>query len=164
MLEQLDLWLASKDIGVCWYGMGKVNEAEYEGLQFVIMLAFGKGEKEEFRKDYTKATRKTKEEIWKGDLLQKAVDVVRFAPSACNTQPWMVEAMSNLLDVYRDSRKKSMMPKAKVTFYNTIDMGIFMCLLEIVLAHEKYEFDRMLCQENLAERNQVKIAEYVLSS
>lgn len=26
MFEQLDLYLASKNIGVCWYGMGKVNE------------------------------------------------------------------------------------------------------------------------------------------
>jgi len=163
MFEQLDLWMASKGIGVCWYGVGKVDKAEYEGLPFVIMLAFGKGEKEEFRKDYTKATRKAKEEIWRGDLLQEVRDVVRFAPSACNTQPWMVETMLNHLDINRDSRKRSMMPESKVTFYNTIDMGIFMCFLEIVLAHEKYDFDRILCQENLIERNKVRIAKYILS-
>jgi len=38
MFEQLDLYLASKDIGVCWYGMGKTQEAEYENLKFVIMM------------------------------------------------------------------------------------------------------------------------------
>lgn len=111
MLEQLDLWMASKDIGVCWYGMGKIDETKYEELEFVIMLTFGKGKKEEFRKDYTKATRKTKEEIWKGKLLQEVRNVVRYAPSSCNTQPWMVKTMSNHLDIYRDSRKKSMIPK-----------------------------------------------------
>ena len=30
MFEQLDLYLASKNIGVCWYGMGKVNEPQLE--------------------------------------------------------------------------------------------------------------------------------------
>ncbi|MFP4697303.1 MAG: nitroreductase family protein [Eubacteriales bacterium] len=163
MLEQLDLWMASKDIGVCWYGMGKTNELEYEGLPFVIMLAFGKGDKEEFRQDYTKAKRKKIEEIWKGEILQNIGNVVRFAPSACNTQPWVVENMSNHLNIYRDSKKKSMMPKSKVTFFNTIDMGIFICFLEIVLKHEKYNFDRLLCEENLAKREKIKIAEYILS-
>jgi hypothetical protein len=42
MCEQVDLYLASKDIGVCWYGMGKTEKPEYENLQFVIMMALGK--------------------------------------------------------------------------------------------------------------------------
>lgn len=164
LLEQLDLWMASKGIGVCWYGVGKTDQVEYEGLEFVIMLAFGKGEKEEFRKDYTKAKRKPLEEIWQGNSLQEVANVVRYAPSTCNTQPWLIEIVGNQLNLYRDSKKRGMMPESKVIFYNTIDMGIFMCFLEITLGHERYDFNRTLLQENLGERDQVQIAQYTLNT
>ena len=58
MAQQLDLWMASKNIGACWYGMGKPVEMRYNGLDFVIMIAIGKAEEKDFRKDYTKAKRK----------------------------------------------------------------------------------------------------------
>lgn len=48
MVEQLDLYLANKDIGVCWYGMGKTQESDYGNLKFVIMLALGKGQLGDF--------------------------------------------------------------------------------------------------------------------
>jgi len=66
MFEQLDLYLANKDIGVCWYGMGQTQELEYENLKFVIMMALGKGQPSEFRRDYTKCKRKETQEIWNG--------------------------------------------------------------------------------------------------
>ena len=49
MAEQLDLWLAAKNIGACWYGMGKTSEMKYNGLDFVIMIAIEKVE-EDFKK------------------------------------------------------------------------------------------------------------------
>lgn len=89
MFEQLDLYLASKDIGVCWYGMGKTKESMNENLEFVIMMALGKGKTNEFRKDYKKCKRKERQEFWTGSSgLENIADVVKYAPSACNTQPW----------------------------------------------------------------------------
>ena len=41
--EQLDLWLVSRDIGTLWFGIGKVEEASFEGLDFVIMMAILSG-------------------------------------------------------------------------------------------------------------------------
>ncbi len=38
MLEQLDLWLVSQNIGTCWYGMSRPKQKTYQGLPFVIML------------------------------------------------------------------------------------------------------------------------------
>ena len=36
------------------------------------------------------------------------------------------------------------MPADRVTFYNRIDMGIFMCFLDICLQHENRQFERKL--------------------
>jgi hypothetical protein len=140
--------LASKDIGVCWYGMGKSQEAEYESLKFVIMMSLGKGEPREFRKDYTKCKRKETQEIWTGiSGYENISDVVKYAPSACNTQPWRVVREKNKLKIYRTTNIKSIMPKEKVPFYNSIDMGIFLYFLEVTFVHNNISFQRVLPKE-----------------
>ena len=90
--QQLDLYLASRDIGALWFGIGKVSELQYNGLDFVIMIAIAKMPAEKFRKDMFKSKRKPLEEIWCGNDYREIGNIVRFAPSACNTQPWKVEA------------------------------------------------------------------------
>lgn len=113
MGEQLDLWLADNNIGACWYGMGKTEETNCQGLPFVIMIAIEKVSEQEFRVDYTKAKRKSIEEIWKGRYLSNVSDVVRYAPSACNTQPWLVKNEKNRLTVFRVRGKRGIMPTEK---------------------------------------------------
>lgn len=148
MFEQLDLYLANKDIGVCWYGMGKTQESEYENLEFVIMMALGKGQPSEFRRDYTKCKRKETQEIWNGAPgLEAIAEVVKYAPSACNTQPWRVICEKNKLKIYRTTNVKSIMPKDKVPFYNLIDLGIFLYFLELALLHNNISFQRFLYKE-----------------
>ena len=44
--------------------------------------------------------RKPLPEIWRGSSLGVA-EIARFAPSACNTQPWIVENTGKDLLVYR---------------------------------------------------------------
>lgn len=120
MFEQLDLYLASKDIGVCWYGMGKTQEAMNGNLDFVIMLALGKGEAFEFRKDYRKAKRKEINEIWTGGSnLMHIAETVKYAPSACNTQFWRIIAEKNIVKIYRSTKIKSIMPKEKAPYLYT---------------------------------------------
>ena len=148
MFEQLDLYLASKNIGVCWYGMGKTEETEYKGLKFVIMLALGRAEPSEFRKDYRKCKRKETEEIWSGvNGLEIIAEVAKYAPSSCNTQPWRVICEDNKLKVYRTTSIKSIMPKDKVPFYNSIDLGIFLYFLELALLYNDISFRRFLLKE-----------------
>ena len=36
------------------------------------------------------------------------------------------------------------MPEEKVSFYNCIDMGIFICFMDICLAHRGIDFDKIL--------------------
>jgi nitroreductase len=164
MFEQLDLYLASKNIGVCWYGMGKVKEPRYNNLQYIIMMALGKGEESGFRKDYKKSRRKETSIIWKGDLSSEIADFVKYAPSACNSQPWRVICENNALKIYRTTKIKSIMPKGKVPFYNSIDIGIFLYFIELALSHNKISFSRILSPENTEnnDSNLIPVATYIL--
>ena len=145
--QQLDFYLVSKNIGTLWFGIGKVDEPQYEGLDFVIMIAIAKVPDEaKFRKDMFKSKRTPVEEIWTGEVVLGATDIVRFAPSACNTQPWIVEHEVDELKVFRYKKlgKRGIMPADKVSYYNQIDMGIFLCFMDLCLAQEGIEYERTL--------------------
>ncbi len=141
--EQLDLYLTHKNIGTLWFGIGKTEEPQYENLDFVIMIAVAKiTDHTKFRKDMFQAKRKPIQEIWVGEHIKGVTEIARFAPSACNTQPWIVEHTKDKLYVYRYKKpgKRGIMPADKVSFYNQIDMGIFLCFLELCLLHERIQY------------------------
>lgn len=144
--QQLDLMLASMNIGSLWFGIGKTEVRSESGLDFVIMLAIAKVEETAFRKDMFKSKRKPLEEIWIGDHYQSIAQIARFAPSACNTQPWIVESGEQELKVYRYQKpgKRGIMPADKVSWYNRIDIGIFLLFLEVCMEHEGLAFERTL--------------------
>lgn len=77
MGEQIDLWLAGRDIGALWFGIGKPKEKDGATLSV-------------FR--------------------------------------------------YKKPGKRGIMPADKVRFYNRIDIGIFVFMLEKCLEHEGYSF------------------------
>lgn len=143
--EQIDLYLASENIGALWFGIGKPEEKQRNGLDYVIMISIAKMPEDKFRKDMFKSKRKPLEEIWNGDTLNIA-EIVRFTPSACNTQPWIVENTGKELLVYRYKKpgKRGIMPAELVRYYNKIDIGIFLFMLEVCLEHENISFERSL--------------------
>ena len=144
--EQMDLYLVSQNIGTLWFGIGKPDEQTYDGLDYVIMIAIHKVSDESlYRKDMFKAKRKPLEEIWRGDTLGVA-EIARFAPSACNSQPWFVKSDGNVLEVYRYKKpgKRGIMPAKAVAYYNRIDIGIFLCILEICMAKQGISVKREL--------------------
>ncbi len=159
--EQVDLYLAAHDIGALWFGIGKTDARQDEGLDYVIMIAISKMDRGKFRKDMFKAKRKPLDEIWTGDDMNIA-DIVRFSPSACNTQPWIIENDDRTLKVfrYRKPGKRGIMPAVLVTFYNRIDMGIFLFLLEVCLKNEGYVFERETYPDQDDEAQKALIAQY----
>lgn len=164
--EQLDLYLVQHNIGSLWFGIGKADLEEYDGMKFVIMIAVHKINDETlYRKDMYKAKRKSLDEIWSGDNLGIA-DITRFAPSACNTQPWYVENIDGTLKVYRYKKpgKRGIMPVAKITFYNRIDIGIYLCILEICMMKNKIEFERKLFIDEGNDAELTPVAEYTVSA
>jgi hypothetical protein len=160
MFEQLDLYLASMNIGVCWYGFGKTQGKHKKPLEFVIMLAFGKCLEKDFRKDMYKSKRKDVNQIWQGEVAREIANIVRFAPSSCNMQPWRIRSEENKIQVFRTTNVNSIMPQAKRPYYNSIDMGIFLCFLEIVLHKNSYKFERELFDIYNEDEEEIKIAEY----
>lgn len=148
--QQLDLILASMNIGTLWFGIGKTDVESDAGLDFVIMIAIAKMDESKFRKNMFKSKRKLLEEIWSGEHYLEIANIARFAPSACNTQPWMVESSKQELRVFRYKKpgKRGIMPADKVSFYNRIDIGIFLLVLELCLEHEGIAFGRVLFDDN----------------
>ena len=163
--EQLDLYLVSKNIGTLWFGIGKVKEKELDGLDYVIMIAIAKVDSDDkFRKDMYKSKRKTVEEIWNGSSYLDIANIVRFAPSACNTQPWLVDATEKEINVYRYRKagKRGIMPKDMVIYYNQIDMGIFLCFLELCLDKNSIKYERKMFVEENLEFEKNLIASYII--
>lgn len=161
--EQLDLYLVSKDIGTLWFGIGKPEEKEIDGLEYVIMIQLAKVDSpDKFRKDMFKSKRKEVSEIWDGDKYLDIANIVRFAPSACNTQPWKVIEKDDELEVYRYRKegKRGIMPKNKVIYYNQIDIGIFLYFLELCLKHNNLDYIRELFIEEDHEQENNLTAKY----
>ncbi len=159
--EQLDLYLVSKNIGTLWFGIGKVKESKVDDLDFVIMIAIAKVDSsDKFRKDMYKSKRKAIEDIWNGDYLLDIANIVRFAPSACNSQPWFVDSKDNKLYIYRKLGKRGIMPRALISYYNQIDMGIFLCFLDLCLDKNNLSYKRELYIDKKSETEPNLIAEY----
>ena len=165
--EQLDLYLVSKNIGTLWFGIGKPEEKELDGLDFVIMMAIRKVDtQDKFRKDMYKSKRKELSEIWEGDSFLDIANIVRFAPSACNTQPWRVLSSDNELKVYRYRKegKRGIMPKDKVIYYNQIDIGIFLCFLELCLENSNLSYNRKTYVEENHDNENNLVAVYKIKN
>ena len=164
--EQLDLYLVSKNIGTLWFGIGKVKEKQLDGLDFVIMIAIAKVDDEtKFRKDMYKSKRKELSEIWNGEYYLDIANIERFTPSACNTQPWIVDSSEKQLKVhrYRKPGKRGIMPVDMVKYYNQIDIGIFLCFLEICLNKNNIKFERTLHVEENVDNEKNLTATYELN-
>ena len=170
MLEQWDLYLATLNIGVCWYGMCKVEETEKNGLKYGIMLCFGKCGEDDFRKDTSEFKRKDTDDFWAtgesssyGDLVfGKVGQIVRLAPSAVNSQPWEVEQEGNVLNVYRVKGNTPVLSRILFKHWNKVDIGIFLTFLEVALESEGYSFTRTLHKDTDTQKK-VLTATYTIS-
>jgi hypothetical protein len=92
-----------------------------------------------------KSKRKSVEEIWEGVKIPGVSDIVRFAPSACNSQPWYVKHDGEIsVYRYRKPGKRGIMPADKVSFYNRIDIGIIICFMDLCLWHNGVGFEKTL--------------------
>lgn len=120
MLQQCDLFLSSLGLGSCWLGMAKTKAPAQDGLEFVIMLAFGTAQDSAHRTNSTEFSRKPLSEISSGQ--DPRLEAVRLAPSATNSQPWYFVCGDGRIDVYR--RQLGVLKAALYDTMNQIDMGI----------------------------------------
>ena len=163
LAEQIDLYLSYENIGCCWYGVGKPDHSTMDGdLAYVIMLVFAKQPEQLFRKDVSKASRLPLTDIYSGSRFRHIVQHCRYAPSACNTQPWRVEDLKNGLAVYRVFRKRGIMKKNLVAYYHQIDLGIFLLFLDLSLEHEQLYYERVLYEDEYREESGSLTARYAI--
>lgn len=101
LFQQMDLYLQTLGLGVCWLGMGRMNPkttSEVEGMKFVIMLAFGYPKGDQLRHDLKGFKRKPMDQIT--DKPDAKLEPARLAPSAVNSQLWFFTHEGDTIHVY----------------------------------------------------------------
>ncbi|OPX43213.1 nitroreductase family protein [Ruminiclostridium hungatei] len=130
IMQQVDLFLSANNIGSCWLGVAKPNKnvpQAKDGLQYVIMLAFGNASGAVHRESTQQFRRKSLAEITSIEGAEQLLEPVRLAPSAGNSQTWFFTGDTREIIV---SRKKAGIIKAQLYGkMNHIDSGIALCHL-----------------------------------
>ena len=101
LFQQMDLYLQTLGLGVCWLGLGQMNPKTtqpVEGMKFVIMMAFGYPKGDQLRHDRKGFKRKALEQI--ADRVDLKLEPARLAPSAVNSQNWYFTHEGNAIHVY----------------------------------------------------------------
>ncbi len=143
-IERLELYLQSKGVGVCWYGFGRTKEKKFDEKDFIIMLALGHLKPEELRSDVSEFKRNKLEDIFSGSFDNRVAEAARLSPSACNSQPWRIESNEHEISVYRTEGNSSIMRGSIKKYFNTIDIGIFLAILEVALENFGYEYEKTM--------------------
>jgi nitroreductase len=147
LLQQMDLYLSANNLGSCWLGMAKPSKEvpqQKNGLEFVIMLAFGNSKEPVHREEVSAFKRNKITEISSLVGLEELLEPARIAPSASNTQAWYFSGDNTDIIV---SRKKLNMIKAPLYGkMNQIDIGIALLHLWLSLDHQNksvsYDFNK----------------------
>jgi len=101
LFQQMDLYLQTLGLGVCWLGMGRMNpktSTQVENMKFVTMLAFGYPRGDQLRQTAKQFKRKAMEQIT--DRSDPGLEPARLAPSAVNSQPWFFTHAEDTIHVY----------------------------------------------------------------
>ena len=123
LFQQMELYLQSLGLGVCWLGLGRMNPkttTQVAGMQFVILLAFGHPKGDRLRHDLKQFKRKTPEQI--ADRPDPRLEPARLAPSAVNGQPWYFVHDEDAVHTYCKSKG------------NRLDVGIALAHLYVANA------------------------------
>ena len=136
MMQQIDLFLSNSGIGSCWLGLAKPSKEvmpSNNGLEYVIMLAFGNCEKDIYRSKEEEFNRKPISEQTDMKEQWEILKPVRLAPSSSNTQPWYFSGTKDKIIVSRE--KLNMFKEPLYGKMNQIDIGIALCHLVLSLEH-----------------------------
>ena len=136
ILQQIDLYLSANNLGSCWLGMAKPSKQVPEmknGLEFVIMIAFGNANGPVQRDSIPEFNRKKIASISDINDAEEFTVPVWLAPSASNSQPWFLSGTPDRIIV---SREKLNLLRAPIYGkMNQIDIGIGLCHLWLTCEH-----------------------------
>lgn len=148
ILQQIDLYLSANNLGSCWLGMAKPSKQVAKvknGLEFVIMIAFGNTNEPVHRESSSEFKRNNLSSISQILDVDELLEPVRLAPSASNTQPWFFSGNQDEITVSREK-----LNLIKIPLYgkmNQIDIGIALCHLWLSLDHQgknvSFDFEKI---------------------
>lgn len=136
MFQQLDLYLQSIGLGVCWLGMGRLDKKKTvdveskDDLEFAIMLTFGEPKGDALRSDISQFKRKSLSQI--SDREDERLEPARLAPSSVNSQPWYFVHDGDVIHTY--CACKGLLKGKILSDMNRIDIGI--ALAHMYVANE----------------------------
>ncbi len=137
LVEQFSLLFTSLGLGSCWLGSARPPKSmkNADGLDYMSMLAFGTPSSSLTRKP-GEFKRNPIESIT--DVAEEAelLEAVRLAPSAINSQPWMITGSRG--DLLFSRRKPPLIGRKHMTENNRIDMGIALCHFRLAAAMAGY--------------------------
>jgi hypothetical protein len=162
LLQQIGLYLSANDLGSCWLGMAKPSKQVTKlknGLEFVIMLAFGNSNEPVHRTNTSEFNRNSLSSISKIVGADELLEPVRIAPSAANTQPWFFSGNADEITV---SREKLNLIKAPLYGkMNQIDIGIALTHLWLSLDHQgksvAFDFEKAIAPSGYEFMTKVKV-------
>lgn len=128
-MQQMDLWFSSRGLGSCWLGMPKpVQEAAtVDGMDFVILLAFGRAKEYPWRDSEFEFNRKAFQEITNIPDMDEFLESARLAPSGMNRQPWYFCGGWDALHLY--GKRNGAIQKRLFGLMPYLDLGIVLCHL-----------------------------------
>lgn len=128
VLEEVDLYLQSNNLGSLWLGLGRPSEKLNE---YVIMMAFGKTQVP-YRKDIKEFKRLDIKDISNED--NSISKIARLSPSATNSQSWKMEFIKNKIRINYHGR--GILKRILRAKFSMIDLGIITKITEIALKNE----------------------------
>jgi hypothetical protein len=135
MLEQVNLFLSTNDIGSCFLGMAQPTKATKKSskFEFVIALALGNAAEPLHRTDVSEFKRKSILQISNIIGNDQLLEPVRLAPSAINSQPWFFTGGNEVINSY--CVKPNIIKAIVYEKMNKIDMGIALCHITVTAKH-----------------------------
>lgn len=132
IFQQVDLYIQSLGLGSCWMGLGKLRSPEDPpaGMEFVILIAFGKPEGVPLRSGSDDFQRKLLTDI--SDLEDSRLEPARLAPSSTNSQPWYLVHDSHAIHAY--CSEQGILRHTMLGTMNRIDMGIALAQMYVANA------------------------------
>ena len=154
VLEQVALYLVTKELGSCFAGLRKEKSIPTrQGNRIVAVLAFG------FPEDDMQNIKRQRHLplehvcVFKDEAernIKEMISAAILAPSRLNSQPWRFVVVKNRIHVFCKKERLSFR-SASSEWYHEFDMG--MMLANLLIAGEEFWYNTEIVKsENLAEK------------
>lgn len=164
MIQQIVLYLTSKNIGTCYQGSFKPNQFVKAKIKYdyVVAVAFGGAlgtiyrEPDKAKRMKHKFVAAYKEEA-SADV-KKLVQAGCIAPSSLNNQPWRLMVYRNRIHIFC---KKGYSDRVVIRDRKLIDIGIMLANMAVMADEEWINIE--ICDFSYIKERQFKNVEYITS-